>query len=209
MRDYEKPSQAEVVSVKENAIGKSNKHALFDGLKNKVLQSKLFNVKGVKILLPLLIILVMGVMLFNFDGTGSEKSTIVAKDEIGFTSSLEYIGTIEKKLSEVLSAISGAGKTQIMISIDSSPILNVATNNEEKTVTTSSGSTTTTTSEPIIITANGKSQPLVLGETLPEIKGVIVVSSGASDVRVKLDIVNAVRTVLGISSEKIDVFIGE
>lgn len=209
MKDYEKNNQAEVISVKENIIEKSDKNTLFDGLKKKILQSKIFNVKGVKILLPLLIILIMGVMLFSFDGTSSAKSTIVTNENIGYTSSLEYIGTIEKKLSDVLSAISGAGKTQIMISIDSSPILNVATNNEEKTVTTSSGSTTTTTNEPIIITANGKSEPMVLGETLPEIKGVIVVSSGAKDVRVKLDIINAVRTVLGISSEKIDVFIGE
>ncbi len=209
MKDYEKNNQAEVISIKENIIEKSDKNTLFDGLKKKILQSKIFNVKGVKILLPLLIILIMGVMLFSFDGTSSAKSTIVTNENIGYTSSLEYIGTIEKKLSDVLSAISGAGKTQIMISIDSSPILNVATNNEEKTVTTSSGYTTTTTNEPIIITANGKSEPMVLGETLPEIKGVIVVSSGAKDVRVKLDIINAVRTVLGISSEKIDVFIGE
>ena len=210
MKDYDKTSSVEIISLKSNQVVDKNKSSFIETIKKKAMQSKLFNVKYVKVLLPLLLVLIMGVMLFDFDGTSTTKSqTLTSDDNISYTSGLKYIETIEKKLGEVLSTIAGAGKTQIMISIDSSPILTIASNNEEKTVTTSSGTTTTVLNEPITITTNGKTQPLVLGETLPEIKGVIVVSSGAKDVKVRMDIINAVRTVLGISSDKIDVFIGE
>lgn len=209
MKECDESKSIDIVSVKENKMSTSQKKSLYGTIKNKFFRTKLLNVKGVKVLIPLLAILILGVILFDFDSTASTRTSATTKENgINYTSSLEYIETIEKKLSKVLSAISGAGKTQLMISIDSSPIITVASNSEEKSVTTSSGTTTTTTTEPIIITTNGKSQPLILGEVLPEIKGVIVVSSGADDVRVKLDIINAVRTVLGISSEKIDVFRG-
>lgn len=208
MKDFEDKNRAEIVAYKENNIISSKRESLYEGIKKKIANVKIFNVKGIKILLPLLLILIVGVMLFNFNGTSNVEMSAEAKDETGYTSSLEYIDSIEDKLSKILSTIDGAGKTQIMISVDSSPVLTVATNNEEKTITTSSGTTTTTTSEPIIISTNGKSGPLVLGESLPEIKGVIVVSAGAKDVKVKVDIINAVRTVLGISSEKINVFMG-
>ena len=208
MKEYDDKDKVEVVSLKQNSVVETKKKSLIAEYKNKLLNGRIFNIKGAKILLPLLIILILGVMLFDFNGTSDVKQTSNGDEDVGYTSSLKYIDAIERKLGDVLCAIQGVGKTQIMISIDSSPILTVATNNEEKTVSTSGGATTTSTSEPIIITSNGKSGPLVLGESLPEIKGVIVVSEGAKDIKVKLDIINAVRTVLGISSDKVDVFIG-
>jgi stage III sporulation protein AG len=111
-------------------------------------------------------------------------------------------------LNKVISNIKGAGTINVMISIDSSPELSIAETTEGKTTTTSTGSVTTTTTEPIIVKVNGEESPLVLKETLPEIKGVIVVSSGASDVKIKLDIITAVTTALGIDSNKVEVFVG-
>ncbi len=40
----------------------------------------------------------------------------------------------------------------------------------------------------------------------PEIKGVIVIAEGARDVRVKLDLIRAVQTALGISPQQVEVF---
>ena len=72
----------------------------------------------------------------------------------------------------------------------------------------SSGSTTTSSSNLIIVENDGNEKPLVLTENLPNVKGVIVVSSGANDISVKLDILNAISTLLNISTDKISVLKG-
>lgn len=170
---------------------------------------KIFSIKGMKVLLPVFVLVVCALFIMkSLPSSQSKTSSKTDSGSISYTSSLEYISILEEKLTKVLSEINGAGKTSVMISIDSSPILTIAKNEEIKTVSSSGGSTTTTTYEPIYSTINGKSNPLIIGETLPNIKGVIVVSSGARDIRVKLDIINAVRTALNVSSDIIDVFIG-
>lgn len=209
MRSCEQGGSVEISNISEKSIQSTNiEDKPLSKLKAKF-TPRLFGMKGIKTLLPILLIGVCAlIVLKGLPSSKSVSTSTTSQDNVSYTSSLEYISILEDKLNNVLSGISGAGKTRVMISIDSSPILTIAQNEETKTVSTSGGSTTTTTTEPIYITSNGKQNPLVIGETLPEIKGVIVVSSGAKDVKVKMDIINAVRTALGISSDKIDVFIG-
>lgn len=164
------------------------------------------NLKGfkkIKNLLIILLLLIVAVVFYNSLNSNSSTNTDISSG--GYTTSVEYIKLIEAKLNKVVGEIKGVGKVSIMLSVVSSPELKIAENVEEKTVTTSSGTTLVTTSEPIIV----DDSPLVLKETLPDINGVIVVSSGASDVKVKLDILNAVSVALGISPNKIEVFVGE
>lgn len=208
MKSYESDTVVSVSNISEKPIQTTSKYKSLSSVR-KIFSSRLFGVKGLKTLLPILVIGICALLIIKaLPSTKNVSSSSSSQESVSYTSSLEYIAILEDKLKNVLSGISGAGKTQVMISIDSSPILNIAQNEETKTISTSGGSTTTTTTEPIYVTTNGKSSPLVIGETLPEIKGVIVVSSGASDVRVKMDIINAVSTALGISSNKIEVFIG-
>lgn len=168
--------------------------------------SKITNLKP---LILILVLMVVAVVILNMaSGTKNSSKSTSSTSVSNFTTSFEYIQQIEKKLADVVGGIKGAGKTKVMISISSSPILEVAYDIEEKTVTTSSGSTTTKNSEPIIVNKNGENKPLVLKETLPEITGVIVVSEGAKDVKVKMDIVLAVATALGIGSNIVEVFAG-
>ena len=67
---------------------------------------------------------------------------------------------------------------------------------------TSSTTTTTTTSSPIL----SGSDVVILQEKMPEIKGVIVVAEGASDMKVKLKLMQATATVLGINANSIQIF---
>lgn len=165
-------------------------------------------IAGLKSLLMILVLLVVAVILYNVSGF-STMETSSGSDKIGYTTSLQYVREIEAKLNEIIGNIKGAGNVNVMLSINSSPELQIAENTEEKTVTTSSGTTTTKTYEMIIVKSNGEEVPLVLKETLPVINGVIVVSSGANDVKVRLDILTAVSTALGINPNKIEVFVGE
>ena len=112
------------------------------------------------------------------------------------------------KACAVLSQIKGAGQVSVMLSVEGSPELIYAVDSDTKVSNNSNGSTTTSSSSPIIVQANGGSNPLILTENLPTVKGVIVVSSGANDIGIKLDILNAVSTLLDISTEKISVLKG-
>ena len=66
----------------------------------------------------------------------------------------------------------------------------------------------TVVENPIIVTQNGSSKPLILMEILPKVQGVIVVARGAGDVRVRLDLLNAIRALLEVNSENIQIFVG-
>ena len=180
---------------------KTGKKSTFKGLNFK-------KIGGLKPLFMILILLVVAVLLYNFSGFNSTSNTS-NKNSIGYTTSMQYIKEIELKLNEVIGEIKGVGNVKVMLSVNSSPELTIAENIEEKIVTTSSGTTTTVTKEPILVDAKGEDNPLILKETLPTINGVIVVSSGAGNVKVKLDILTAVSTALGISPNKIEVFVGK
>ena len=59
-----------------------------------------------------------------------------------------------------------------------------------------------------IVTINGSngSVALVLREDSPEVKGVLVIAEGADDIGVKLSLLNAVKTILNVSLDKVDVY---
>ena len=174
----------------------------------KKISEGLNKISNLKPLIIILVLLVVAVVVLNMTSSTKKTSKTASVSNSNFTTSFEYIKQIEQKLGDVVSGIKGAGKTKVMISISSSPALELAHNVEEKTVTTSSGTTTTKNTEPIIVTKSGESSPLILRETLPEITGVIVVSAGAKDVKVKMDIILAVATALGIGSNIVEVFAG-
>lgn len=175
--------------------------------KIKSFLNKFKKIGNVKSLVVILVLLIVATLLYNFSGFGNSLSNDKVND-IGYTTSLEYIHEIESKLIKVIGNIKGVGNINVMVSINSSPELDIATNVEEKVVTTTSGTTAVTNRDPIIVEINGKESPLILKETLPTINGVIVVSSGAKDIKVKLDIITAVSTALGVNPKIIEVFEG-
>jgi len=91
----------------------------------------------------------------------------------------------------VLSAIDGAGDVKCMITLNGEVERVVAYSNDEKK--SSSSNTSTVSKEPILITVNGKTEPLVLYEIMPSIKGIVIVASGADNIKVKLSLLKAVQ----------------
>ena len=136
----------------------------------------------------------------------TSKNSVI--DDDNYTSTLEYSETLERKLENVLNKISGAGNVSVMLTLEGSPELVYASDENSKISNNGSSSTSTNSSTPRIIETAGSSNPLILTENLPKVKGVIVVSTGANNVAIKLDILNAVSTLLDISTEKICVLKG-
>ena len=180
---------------------------------------KLKKIKHFEIILVVIFIAVVLLIWFaDFGGdknTKSNSSTTTGSTSI--SSLREYTEELETRLCKVLSNIDGAGKVNVMITFSGNSEVILATTKDEKTTsnsTTSSGGTTndsqtkTVSSEPVLITENGTTNPIVLMEIFPEIKGVIVVAEGADNVRVKLDLLKAIQALLNVNSGQVEIFKG-
>ncbi len=121
----------------------------------------------------------------------------------------------EQRLKEILSAIKGAGKVEVMVTYSSGKEIIPAMNTVESTTTTeeedSSGGTriinqTDINSQPSTFNDTEGSKPIILKEVEPEIKGVIIISEGAEDIRVKMELMKAVQVALGVKPNQVEVF---
>ena len=136
--------------------------------KNNLLNLPFFKkLKGIKNI-EIIIALVLGavILLIYFSSFGADKTTNVAS--LSYTSTQEYAISLEERLSKTLSAINGAGQVDVMITLESGPELVIATSTDQKTNTTINGDnkteSVTVVEDPIIVTQNGTSSPLILME---------------------------------------------
>ncbi|MDK2798702.1 MAG: stage sporulation protein [Clostridiales bacterium] len=181
-----------------------------------------------KNMVNLAIILITGIIIVIAGGSffGGNNKDIDKNDAIQHTQNLNlpkeendantYGEKLEKKLENILSQIDGVGKVAIMITLSSSSeIVPAMDYNSGETITVESdnqgGNRKITQSEKenkilILNEQGGKQEPLILKELQPTIKGVIVVAEGASDIRIKAHIYEAVKTALGVPAHKVKVF---
>lgn len=122
---------------------------------------------------------------------------------------------IEARLKEILEKIKGSGKVEVMVTFELGAEIVPALNTVESKDTTeekdANGGVRTVTSQNItenIVTVGGTSgnNPMVLKEIKPQVRGVIVVAEGAEDPEVKMRLYDAVKTVLHVSANKVQVY---
>jgi len=133
----------------------------------------------------------------NSSNSNSSQQQNTGQPVVGY---LQYGQDLENRLSKVLGEINGAGRVSVIVTLEGPGKVDIAYSTEER-----NGVITKT---PIIITQGGQSRPLILAEHPPEIRGVVIVASGASDIRVRLDIIRATEAALKIPSSKIEVVVG-
>ena len=134
---------------------------------------------------------------------GSEKRTV----QSGYSlEGQEIVADIERRLSELLSKVEGAGQVSVMVYADTSseqvPAYNDIqdTRNDERV-----DGRSLEVSETRQLALAGTDEPVILKVIIPQIKGVIVVAEGADDVLVKAQLNNAVCTLLGIPEHRVQI----
>ena len=98
------------------------------------------------------------------------------KNEKQVNSIDNYVENLEKRLSQTLSKVDGAGDVDVVITVESGMRTVLAT----KTTTTENSFGVETVETPIIV--NGKT--VVISEMYPEIVGVLIVCKGANNITV-------------------------
>ena len=113
-----------------------------------------------------------------------------------------YREQTEQKLSRMLSRVKGVGHAEVMITLQDEGQTFYAENEEELKDGTKENFAA---SYVLKNEGSGKEGPLIEKQTAPEIAGVFVVASGAKDPAVKMEIISAVRAVLGVKIHRIEV----
>lgn len=179
-------------------------------LLNKLKTIKFTDKKMLKIFGLIAGFILIVVLYFSLTAdTNSSNSSTTTSVKSTYTTSLEYSNIIEQRLKELIQSIKGAGDVSVMVTLENGLELIYATSQDQRVNTSNSSTSTTSVTTPIIITNSGEDTPLVVKENLPDIKGVVVIASGAKDVSVKLNILYAVKALIDIPSDNIQIFVGK
>ena len=112
-----------------------------------------------------------------------------------------YEETLEKRLESIISSVDGAGRVQVMVTLDTSEQTQYAKDEKENSKSGDKTSEKSYEKKYVLTDEDGG----VLKTTEPEVRGVIVVCDGGDNAAVKNGITSAVRAALSVDSNKITV----
>ena len=136
-----------------------------------------------------LIILAVGVVVMLIPSAETEK-------EEPITPEISIQSDLEGELEEILSQISGVGKTEVLLTEFSG----------SETIYQSDSGHNLSGSDTVILTDSNRSQYGLVRQVLaPVYKGAVVVCKGADSASVRLAVVDAVMRATGLSSDCISV----
>lgn len=155
----------------------------------------------------LLIFLAVGVavvLLFSELFADTDEENVSVDNTAVYAS--QYTKELEKELESLLSEISGAGKVQVMVTLENCYENVYAKGYTTKTEEGESESHSELTEEYIVVKQGSNNEEcLVVKVYEPTVKGVAVVAQGADNIRVKTAITETVCALFNISSAKVSV----
>ncbi|MCO7126585.1 stage III sporulation protein AG [Sporolactobacillus shoreicorticis] len=191
------------------------------------------NTKGALIKLTMLALVGMALLAANHYSTGSQagqklatKQTFSTKDsktlsdiktgsQQGSMTSIEkYESYVNQNLKNILEQIRGVSNVSVMVTFSSTEKKiyqnNTKIQDNQTSETDQKGGKRVVSqkdedTEVVMIDQNGSKIPVVIGKEQPTVRGVIVVAQGAQQPTVKVQIMDAVATVLDIPSYKVKV----
>ncbi len=163
-----------------------------------------------------IIIIIAGSTIFS----SKKPDTNDQQQNVGNTADVARQGTssgdlLEAKLKSVLAQMQGVGKVEVMITYESSgeeipayDIKKSESSTQEKDNEGGSRSITQVDCDSALAyedSPEGGKDPVILKETEPEVRGVLVVAEGADNVIVRQRIISAVTVVLDVPVHKVEV----
>lgn len=150
-----------------------------------------------------------------FDKKKDNTKYLIDENKKEYTSTVEedYSIYLEDKLASILSQLKGVGKVDVMITLEST-VEKVTAKDTTKVIENSieedaEGGTRKIEKEDLtikVVTKGNNDGLLIVKEIKPKIQGVIVMAEGADDPLLKESLYEAVKTVLGIKGNKVQIF---
>ncbi len=148
-----------------------------------------------KVSIGIYILLLLGVALLaigSFCENGKiSQAEAVAEDKANVS---DYTSALEARLENILSSIEGAGKVRVMLVAENSGSISVEKDGSGES------------SKTVVLAKQGGSEPLVLAENEPGIKGALIVAEGGGSDRVRAQLAEAAATALGLGLHRVKVY---
>lgn len=138
----------------------------------------------------LVLLLGLGLMLWP------QKKTVQAQTP----SQVQQTRTLEERLEDILSRVSGAGSTRVLLSTD---LGEKTVYQSDETQSTQPDRQEKKTSTVLVSDAGRQTSGLVLRTEAPTYRGAVVVCQGGDDPQVKLAVVEAVARATGLPTNQI------
>ena len=153
--------------------------------------------------------LVLLMLLWPMDTKNTENE---AQETVELTAG-DYTRALSAQIAQMVSAITGESEPHVTVTLRTMGETVYATedNQREKSAEEYSGESLNRTQTDgdtqktyiLVKAADGSQKPLIVTKTEPEIRGVVVVSCGGSDPKMREKIVEAVKTALDLSSTQV------
>ena len=154
--------------------------------------------KSDKKLKAALLLGIIGMLLLGLsEAVPHEKKTETTQTQ----SYSDLCAELEEKTERIISSIDGAGECEVMITLKNSNESVYAKNSQEN----NSSGNYSYESEYVLYDGENGEQPVLIKEYFPEVRGVVVVCSGADNVTVRENVINSVSSLFGIPTTKISV----
>lgn len=155
----------------------------------------------------LLLLLACGILLLSLShlGTRTEKvdSTIEEKRSDIILQRSEK--QTEERLASIIAKIKGVSNVSVFITYENNGIYRTDSNIKENTSTDSSGTDFSKENSVVMKKNASAEEPFVNEETMPEIRGVLIVAGGVGNPAVNAEITDAVSTALGVAVHKVKI----
>ena len=163
--------------------------------------------KKTQYLIMVIVIAMILLIYFSTFGSGNGSSN---KDTGGETATMaDSTAQMEEKLKGILAKVEGAGEVDVMIYYESTaeqvPAFSEDTTDTSSTNNGGESSTKSQKSDVAKVQGSSGSDALIIKEIAPEVRGVVVVAQGAGNISVRLNLLEAVTTLLDVPKEKVEV----
>lgn len=147
----------------------------------------------------------------EFNNMGLEKDPEI---EVWQDETAQYVEQLEKRLSELLTRVEGAGKVEVIITLRSSiervVEKDIGTQQSETQETDAQGGNRTvgsasTNEGTVYVTEGSSSAPYVVKTISPAVEGVVVLAQGAGIGSVSNELSEAVQVLLGIEAHRVKI----
>ena len=146
----------------------------------------------------LLVIFVGVVLLLLPSGNKAQEKTADAAPPSPSSAEDFSVEAMERKLENALSQVDGAGKVTVVLTVRSGARQVLAQDGKQS-------DKENTVSTVVVSRGSGAEDPVVLQEICPQYQGALVVCPGGGDPAVRLKLMEAVRALTGLGTDKISV----
>ena len=144
------------------------------------------------------LVMLIGIVLLLFPSSQEEKTI----SQVTKTDDSVYVAQLEQELCDMLCRISGAGKVEVMLTVQ----YGSRTEYQTDTLTTTDADRNSEERKTVILSeGSAYDKAAVSAMRYPQFQGALVICQGADSPTVKLDILNAVSALTGLGTDRITV----